>query len=380
MNGDGQHRDQAGQVGVVRSGEEVIGRAGVPGIEAGQLASYLPEVLDDYDRGAELTVRLLTGGRSNLTCLLAQHGRPRWVLRRPPLGHIMPTAHDMAREFRTLSALADSGFPIPRARVLCEDRSVLGVPFLIYDYIPGVVIADETTAGSLTGSEADHVCGELMRTLVHLHRIPPPPVKPGQSASSVSFLARQVTRWTQQWQRTMTRELPGLHRLASWLTEEIPKLSADYPVTFVHGDYRLDNLVTDPYSKDIRAVLDWEMSTVGDPLTDVALLLVYWEEPDDRLRRQVNVARSLTTSHGFWSRDRLLREYRRATSLPLDHLDVCLALACLKLAVIAESIHYRYLSGKTLNPLSADLDDAASALIQMGLLAAAGHGLAALAA
>jgi aminoglycoside phosphotransferase (APT) family kinase protein len=160
----------------------------------------------------------------------------------------------------------------------------------------------------------------------------------------------------------------------------VRKLAADYPVTFVHGDYRLDNLVLDGSSKDVRAVLDWEMSTLGDPLMDLAVLLVYWEQRDDDLRRRVNVARCLTTPAGFWSRERLLEEYARATSLPMDHLNACLGLACLKLAVIMESIHYRHLSGKALDHLSDGLADAAPALLEMGLTVAAGHGVAGLAA
>jgi aminoglycoside phosphotransferase (APT) family kinase protein len=148
----------------------------------------------------------------------------------------------------------------------------------------------------------------------------------------------------------------------------------------VHGDYRLDNLILDPGTRQVRAVLDWEMSTLGDPLMDLALLLVYWEQPGDGLRRQVNVARNLTTGDGFWSREQLVGAYARASARPLDHLPVCLALACLKLAVVMESIHYRHLSGQAIDPLSAGLGDAAPALLELGLAVASGHGLASLSA
>lgn len=354
--------------------------AGILGTSTARLADYLAGVLADYDPAAELTVSLLPGGRSNLTCLLSQNEGRRWVLRRPPLGHIMPTAHDMTREFRTLTALSATSFPAPRPRALCDDHSVLGVTFLIYDYTPGLIISDRAAANNLAEADAANLCLQLVGTLARLHAIQPPVPAPGHSASSVRYLGRQISRWTQQWQRTRTRDLPDFDRLARWLAESARTLSDDYPVTFVHGDFRLDNIVLDPSSLDVRAVLDWEMSTLGDPLLDLALLLVYWEEEGDGLRRHVNVARGLTIPNGFWSRGQLLAQYRRTAVLPADHLDTCLALACLKLAVIMESVHYRHLAGKAVDQLSAGLADAAPALLQMGLGVAAGQGLAALAA
>ena len=377
----------------------------VPGVNVAALTRYLPAVLDDYDPQSELTARLLAGGRSNLTCLLSQpggapgpdrlgaerHGPARhgferhgferhWVLRRPPLGHVMPSAHDMAREFRALSGLAGTGFPAPRPRALCTDPSVLGVTFLIYDYVPGLIIADEAAARRLTPAQAGQLCGELAGTLARLHAIAPPPAPAGRSASARDYLARQVTRWTDQWRRTATRELASFEPLARWLRDEISSLPTDYGVTVVHGDFRLDNLVLDPDTQQIRAVLDWEMSTLGDPLMDLALLLVYWEQPGDGLRHQVNVALNLTTSDGFWSREQLVRSYTEATTLPLDHLQACLGLACLKLAVVMESIHFRHRSGQALDPLSAGLGEAAPALLELGLAVAGGQGLAGLAA
>jgi len=292
----------------------------------------------------------------------------------------MPSAHDMAREFRILSELAGAGFPAPRPRALCTDHSVLGVTFLVYDYVPGLVISDEAAAGRLTAVQADEVCRELVGTLARLHALTPPPAPPARSASATDYLRRQVTRWTGQWQHTATRDLPAFPRLARWLRDAVNGLTADYEVTVVHGDYRLDNLILDPGTRQVRAVLDWEMSTFGDPLMDLALLLVYWEQPGDGLRQQINVARGLTTGDGFWTREQLVSAYGQATARPLDHLHACLGLACLKLAVIMESIHYRHLAGQALDPLSAGLADATPALVELGLAVAAGQGLAGLAA
>ena len=353
--------------------------AGVPGVDLAALARYLPTVLADYDPAAGLGARLLAGGRSNLTCLISQPGR-QWVLRRPPLGHVMPSAHDMVREFRILSELDGTGFPAPRPRALCTDHSVLGVTFLIYDYVPGLVISDEAAAAELTAGQADTVCGELVAALARLHGLATRPAAPGRSASATDYLRRQVTRWAGQWERTATRDLPAFPRLARWLQDEVSRLDADYEVTTVHGDYRLDNLILDPGTRQVRAVLDWEMSTLGDPLMDLALLLVYWEQPGDGLRRQVNVARNLTTGAGFWSREQLVGAYAKATERPLDHLQVCLALGCLKLAVVMESIHFRHRSGQAIDPLSAGLGDAAPALLEVGLAVASGRGLASLGA
>src|SRR5258708_23822926 len=212
----------------------------VPGVDVAALARYLPDVLADFDPAGELGARLLAGGRSNLTCLLSQpgsRGRPekRWVLRRPPLGHVMPSAHDMAREFRALSSLAGTGVPVPRPRALCTDHSVLGVTFLIYDYVPGLIVADEAAAPPLTAAQAGRVCAELAGTLARLHAVTPPPAAPGRSASARDYLNRQVARWTGQWQHTATRDLPALDRLGRSRRGGSGGLAAGYVRPLAHA-------------------------------------------------------------------------------------------------------------------------------------------------
>jgi len=355
--------------------------AAMPDADVARLENYLAVALDDYDPASELTMSLLTGGRSNVTYLLSQPERL-WVLRRPPLGHLMPSGHDMAREFRTLSFLSDYDFPSPEPLALCQDESVLGVTFQVLRYVPGLVVPDEATARGLADGDASHLCRELIHVLTRLHAIPPPAMAPGRSTSAADYLDRQVKRWTQQWEHTKTRELPAVAQLSQWLRQAVTTVPAERQVSVVHGDYRLDNLVLDPASKDIRAVLDWEMSTLGDPLMDLALLLVYWQQPGDGLRKKIAVAENLTTTAGFWPRERLVAEYAAASQAPMDdrHLDTCLALACLKLAVIMESVHYRYLAGQALDQLSSGLEDAAPALLEMGLRICAGAGISGLAA
>jgi aminoglycoside phosphotransferase (APT) family kinase protein len=338
------------------------------------LARFLPGAVDDYDPGSPLTATLLSGGRSNLTCLLEQPGR-RWVLRRPPLGHVLPSAHDMPREFRTLTLLAGGGYPAPAPLALCEDISVIGVPFLLMGYVAGQIVVDPVAAAAFTPDQAGRLCGDLIGLLARLHAIPPPALAANRSTSSVRYLERQLDRWTSQWTQTRTRDLGAFDRLADRLRAALGRNVADQPVTLVHGDYRLDNLVLDPDRKTVRAVLDWEMSTLGDPLMDFAVLLVYWEDPGDGLRRRVIVARDLTTHEGFWSRRRLADEYLKASGFADDRLDLCLGLACLKLAVIMESVHYRHLAGQALDGLSTGLADAAPALVDMGLNVISGAGL-----
>jgi aminoglycoside phosphotransferase (APT) family kinase protein len=230
----------------------------------------------------------------------------------------------------------------------------------------------------LTPEAADDLSRELVSALARLHGLTPPRLPAGRSLSSIDYLHRQVARWTDQWERNKTRELPAFSELARWLNREINGLTFDYPISIVHGDYRIDNLVLDAGSHRVRAVLDWEMSTLGDPMIDIALLMVYWEQPDDRSRTKVRVARGLTTPPGFWTREQLLDHYLEATNLPTDHLSACLALACLKLAAILEGIHRRYQAGHALDALSAGLAGAAPALVDMGLLVASGHGVASL--
>jgi aminoglycoside phosphotransferase (APT) family kinase protein len=150
---------------------------------------------------------------------------------------------------------------------------------MIYEFVPGLIIAHAKATGDPTPTAAADLSNELVTTLARLHGIPAPPLPPGRSASSADHLRRQVVRWTDQWERNKNRELTMFGQLASWLRKEVSAIAPDYPATLVHGDYRLDNLVLDPGSRRVRAVLDWEMSTLGDPMTDLALLLVYWEEP-----------------------------------------------------------------------------------------------------
>ena len=243
-----------------------------PGLDLARLATYLSA---DHLSGS-----LIAGGRSNLTYRVTD-GRSRWVVRRPPLGHVLPTAHDMAREYRVISALQGSPVPVPRVVLYCADESVLGAPFYVMDEVPGVVLRSAEDFDALPDGGAVHCGRQLVDVLLSLHRIPPAAVGLGDFGRPEGYLARQVARWYRQWERSATRELPALEALHQRLAATVPQSAR---AAILHGDYRLDNVLFDPTLARIDAVLDWEMSTLGDPLADVGLLYTYTSLAADGLR------------------------------------------------------------------------------------------------
>lgn len=339
-----------------------------PGLRLAALTRWLGANVADYDACASPSWRLLAGGRSNVTYELTDPSGRRWALRRPPLGHVLPSAHDMAREFRVLTGLTRAGFPVPHAHALCEDEAVIGATFLVMDFVDGRVIADKDDAASLGADQADLVSRTLIDGLADLHAVDVEAAGLRDFGRPEGYLTRQVTRWAEQWQRTKTRELPTLDAVGDWLAEQVTDVPADVPWSLVHGDYRLDNVILAPSLDRLTAVLDWEMSTLGDPLADLAVTLVYWTQATDGLRRDVPVAQSITTGPGFWTRERVVREYLDRTGRDADHLDLCIALACYKLAVIMESIHFRHLSGQQLGTSAERHEDMGAAVEALALL------------
>lgn len=351
-----------------------------PGLRLEPLHRYLADEVADLRLDVPLDATLLTGGRSNVSYLLSQ-GERSWVLRRPPLAHVMPTAHDMRREHRVLAGLSLIGFPVPRPLALCEDEEVIGAPFMVMEYVAGRVIATAADAASVTPPDAAEISAAFVDTLVRLHSVDAAAAGLADLGRPEGFLARQVRRWLQQWERTKTRDLDGVGQLGSWLESRVDALPTRMPWSVVHGDYRLDNLIVERSGGAITAVLDWEMSTLGDPVADLAVSLVYWSRPGETLRHRVPVATGVTDGPGFAGRASLVSSYAKASGRDLAHLDVCLALACLKLAVIMESIHYRSLRGHQLGEAArGDVDMAAAtdALVDLGHAVATGGGLDAL--
>ena len=229
----------------------------------------------------ELTdVQLIAGGRSNLTYRLTVSGPSGGrllVLRRPPLGHVLPTAHDMSREFRVLSALAGTQVPVAPLVASCTDDDVIGAPFYVMEHVPGVVLRTRADTAVLTEPQAADLSRCLADMLAAIHGVDVAAVGLGDLGRGAGYLRRQLDRWQRQWELSATREMPGYGELVDRLTAALP---AEGDVTLVHGDFRLDNaLVTLSPRPRITAVVDWEMATLGDPLADLGLTLVYWTDP-----------------------------------------------------------------------------------------------------
>jgi aminoglycoside phosphotransferase (APT) family kinase protein len=302
-----------------------------PGLDLSRAAPYLTEAWDGVPAGP-FSATVISGGKSNLTYVVTD-GVTSVVLRRPPLGFVLPSAHDMAREYRVISALSAIGFPVPRPLLLCTDPDVIGAQFYLMSYVDGVILG---AGADLTAAEA-RSCGErLVDLLLDLHRVDYKAVGLDGFGQPDGYLERQVRRWHKQWERSATRDLPLVDEVTDRLLKELP--SSPRP-GIVHGDYRLDNVLFDRDRARVAAVLDWEMATVGDPLADVGLLVVYTDLGTRGLIAPL--------PEGFPSGRELAGRYAAASDVPLDRLDWYVALGDYKLAIISEGIHARYLQGKT---------------------------------
>lgn len=341
-----------------------------PGLRTPALLAWLDAHLPEFDASGPPEYRLLAGGRSNVTYALTDPSGRKWALRRPPLGHVMPSAHDMTREFRVLQGLGRVGFPAPPARVLCEDDTVIGAPFMVMDFVDGRVIGSSEDARGLSADQAASVSATLVEGLAHLHGVDVAAAGLQDFGRPQGYLQRQVKRWSGQWPITKTRELASIDALQAWLTEQVRDLPDDTPWSLVHGDYRLDNVILSQNLSRLLAVLDWEMSTLGDPIADLAITLVYWTQAGDGLRAGIPVAQGATSGPGFWSRQQVADRYAELSGSDLPNLDLCVVLACFKLAVILESIHYRNLGGQQIGATAErgeDMGAATEAMAELGL-------------
>ncbi len=312
--------------------------AELPGLDLDALRTWLDAEHPGLRRGP-LRAEVIAGGKSNLTYRVSDDVTT-WALRRPPLAHVLPTAHDMAREFRVVSALAGTDVPVAAAVALCTDTSVLGAVFYLMAYVDGVVLDRPEQIQRLDPPGARRACEQLIDTLVALHRVEPEAAGLADFGRPEGFLARQVRRWFGQWQASVTEPRPGLDALVARLEATVPDQSA---AAIVHGDYRLTNVMFHPDLSGIAAVVDWEMATLGDPLTDVGLLVVYQTlSVDDDF-----VMPLMSPAAGFLTPDQMVERYARGSDRDLSHLDWYVGFGYFKLAVVAEGIHRRYLQGKT---------------------------------
>jgi aminoglycoside phosphotransferase (APT) family kinase protein len=307
---------------------------------------------------------LIKGGKSNLTYRLSD-GSHHWVLRRPPLGHVLATAHDMAREYRVMSALAPTPVPVPAMVTLCEDSSVIGVPFYVMDYVEGSILQRTSDTAKLGDDQRRALAHQLIDTLADLHDVDPDEIGLGDFGRPEGFLQRQVDRWTKQLGKSLSRDIPGSDDLADQLAARVP---ASQRAGVVHGDYRLDNVMVGPDLK-IRAVLDWEMATLGDPLCDLGLLTVY-AVPVPGVAGVISDG--MGPHNGFPSIESLIQRYAERSGLDISHLPWYTALGYYKLAVICEGIHFRYAAGQTVGDGFDQIGDIVEPLVSAGLEALTG--------
>ncbi|MGW0995956.1 phosphotransferase family protein [Streptomyces sp. NPDC002523] len=328
-----------------------------PGLDLDRLRGLLDRERPGLVSGP-LTGRLIEGGRSNLTYMLSD-GSSKWVVRRPPLGHVLATAHDMKREHRVISALHPTEVPVPRPVLLCEDEEVLGAPFYVMEFVEGTPYRTADQLSPLGEERTRNALLSLVNTLVGLHSVDPAAVGLADFGRPEGFLDRQLRRWGKQLDASRNRELAGIDELHATLGRSLPTSPAP---TVVHGDYRLDNVLIGA-DDTIKAILDWEMSTLGDPLTDLGLLVMYCTPlgmPDSPVSTTAEAA-------GHPSPQELIERYAARSGRDVSAISWYTAFAWFKLAVILEGIHYRYTLGQTVGQGFDRIGDLVPVFIDHGL-------------
>ena len=310
----------------------------LPGLDLDALTRWMDAERPGL-RTAGLSGEVIAGGKSNLTYRVTD-GATAWALRRPPLAHVLPTAHDMVREYTVISALAGTDVPVADPVALCTDVDVLGAPFYLMRFVDGVVLDRPEVISGVDADAARSVCEQLMDTLVSLHAVAPHEVGLAEFGRPEGFLARQVRRWHGQWQASETEPRAALAAVVDTLNATIPHQGEP---AIVHGDYRLTNVMYRPDLSGIAAVVDWEMATLGDPLTDLGLLVVYQtlSGTDDFVMPRMSPA------DGFLTPEQMVARYAQGSGRDLAQLAWYVGFGYFKLAVVAEGIHHRYLQGKT---------------------------------
>lgn len=333
-----------------------MSRTDPPGLDLGRLRAHLDAHRPGMVAG-NLTADVVQGGRSNLTYVVGD-GRSRWVVRRPPLGHVLPTAHDMAREFRVISGLRDTAVPVPEALLLCEDPAVLGAKFYVMGFVEGTPYRSDTELETVGAERTRAIADALVDTLVDLHAVEPEAAGLGDFGRPEGFLDRQLRRWKKQLDGSRSRDLPGIEELHDRLAGSVPESGKP---SIIHGDYRLDNVLVDADDR-ITAVLDWEMSTLGDPLTDLALMVAYAERDKVSLQFVSNAS----SAPGYPSTDEVVARYAERSGRDVSQLNWYVSFAFFKLAVILEGIYYRFSKGQTVGAGFEGVGEGVAPLISHG--------------
>jgi aminoglycoside phosphotransferase (APT) family kinase protein len=338
--------------------------AGVPGIDSAKLTEWLSGPLPELE--PPLRFVRIGEGQSNLTYRVEDAGGRAVVLRRPPLGERLASAHDMAREYRILSCLSPVGAPVPRPYGICHDSAVADAPFYLMEHVDGVVLNRVKTAKRLAAATRRVAAQSMASTLAALHDLDVDAVGLGDFRRPESLAGRQLRRWTKQWHASKTRELLLIDELSQRFAERLPE---EREQVLVHGDYHLSNAI---FGADgsVRAILDWELCTVGDPLADVGLMVAYWNElgvyatQDDALFRE-----PVTVLAGFPDGSELAADYAKLSGRDLDELGFWVAFAYWKVAVIVEGVYRRWLNDPTNGSDAGGLRPAVDRLATLALAA-----------
>jgi aminoglycoside phosphotransferase (APT) family kinase protein len=314
----------------------------------------------------ELVVRQFPSGHSNLTysvCL----GSRQMVLRRPPFGSKVKSAHDMGREFHVLSKL-HAAFPAPKPLVYCTDESILGAPFYVMERVHGVILRKKLPAGlEIPPATARRLSEAFIDNLAALHGLDYAAIGLADLGKPQGYLERQVKGWMERYHGSKTHELPEVERISAWLRERMPQQTG---ASLIHNDYKYDNMALDPADiTKIKAVLDWEMCTLGDPLTDLGTAVAYWVDVEDPPEMHA-LLWGPTTLPGSLKRSQLIERYAEKTGRDVSQMLFYYVFALFKVGVIIQQIYYRYHQGLTKDPRFASMGEAAKMLVRAGLRAA----------
>ncbi len=308
----------------------------IPGIDNESVTAWLDTHVDGLE--GPYDVSLIEGGRSNLTYMVTDRNGRRFVLRRPPLGHVLATAHDMGREHKIISAVGTTNVPVPQTLGLCSDETVNQAPFYVMDFVDGVVLDSPEKGAELSVEQREAVAFNLVDVMADLHAVDVDAVGLGDLARREGYVERQVKRWTRQWADSRTRDLAAIDEVAELLAASIPEQQS---VSIAHGDYRLGNCLTDLENNRIAAVLDWELCTLGDPLADLGYLGVYWADPAGNGQR----SNDPTGAGQFPPYEQLVERYAARTGRDVSNIPYYVAFSAFRLAVISEGVYARYLHG-----------------------------------
>lgn len=331
-----------------------------PGIDVARVGAVVNEHRPGL-LGQALSATLVEGGRSNLTYIVTD-GHARVVVRRPPLGHVLETAHDMSREVRFLTGLANSAVPVPEVLLDVPDADVIGAPFYVMAFVPGRPYRWASELEALGHERTAAITHAMVRTLADLHAVDPADVGLLDVGRPEGFVERQVRRWRRQLDASRRRDVPGIDELGERLGANLPP---EQRPAIVHGDYRLDNLLVDDDDR-IRAVVDWEMATSGDPITDLGLLIAYL-----RLSALLPILGDAPRAAGFLSEEEILEAYVEVGGRDLTDIGYYIALGSFKAAVILEGIHTRFSQGQTVGGGFDLIGDAVEPIVATGLAALA---------